>query len=228
MDTPLKRQLPPALKRWFLHHQRTGNSWVSVFVFPADWFLLFHFNFFHLYELTSCLHSFLWGVLEMNSKHFISWLKWRQLIVWVILIIFSWPLWNYKCNRRLFSWRNTISWGHLQGWLTIFTVTQMETSGDVSHHLGPCTRGHGSVHWEEAQWRILMALSWKCGPDKGRSFLTHSLRVVNLESVFSGWRRMKRRGFLFCCGGLWRKDEYLGCGKAKSPYSLSLSFSLST
>lgn len=33
----------------------------------------------------------------------------------------------------------------------IFTVAQMETCGDVSPHLGPCTRGHGSLHGEEAQ-----------------------------------------------------------------------------
>lgn len=181
MDTPQERLLPPALKRWCLHHQRTGNQWVSEFTFPSDWFLLFYFHFFHLSDLTSCLHSFMWAVLEkMNSQIHIHCLKWRQLIVWVILIIFSWSLWNCKCNRRLFSGRYKVSWGQLQGWLTIFTVTQMETSGDVSYHLGPCTRGHGSVHWEEAQWRILMSLSWKCGPDKGRSFLTHSLSVVNL------------------------------------------------
>lgn len=33
-----------------------------------------------------------------------------------------------------------------------------------------------------------MSHSWKYGPDKDRSFLRHSFSVVNLESVFSGWR----------------------------------------
>lgn len=68
-------------------------------------------------------------------------------------------------------------------------------SSGALHH---SSRGHGWLHWEEAHWCVLMSHSWKYGPDKDRSFLRHSFSVVNLESVFSGWRQVKRRrGFLF-------------------------------